>query len=118
MGGNDIKLNEESLLNHFVEFKLPYPDGRHRIGKVIEVGKTKKWTLETGTKDKTVKRSRAVKVLINGTDLARKFKVPKKTMLVPLEWIRTIFLKKSAQGPRRGIPFDEWCLRNPKEASK
>lgn len=114
----DLNLNEASLLNRFVEYKAPWPDGGTYIAKVVEVGKTKRWTLGVGTKEETVKSTRAVKVVHNGGELAKRYKLAKKELLVPLEWLRTVYLKKSAHGPRRGIPFNEWVLRNPKEASK
>lgn len=108
-----LDFNEASLLNRLVEYIAPWPDNRHRVAKVIELDNSTKTVRKVKvwfrlSKARKVKRK-------DGTYYVKRYH---ERATVPIERIRIVYLKADSQGHRRGIPFDEWCLRNPKDIPK
>lgn len=104
---NEPPLKMETLLNRFVDFIHPVSK-QYRVAKVIAV--------DRGTKEEPAVKVqyRAIKTRkVEKKDGSSYIKRYHSTDIVVLDSIRIVYLKVDAGGHRRGIPFDEWCLRHP-----
>ena len=96
---NPESIDQDSLMRRYVGFIEPHT-WRYRVAKVVEIEKKKRFRIGK----RKYKTKPAVKVLFPAT---------KTKVLIPLESLVSVFLKKSNNGTRREIPIETWNEENP-----
>lgn len=100
-------LKMDTLMNRFVDFVHPVSK-QHRTAKVIAVDRGTKTDPAVKVEYRLTKTRKVEKK--DGTSYIKRYR---STDIIPLARIRIVYLKADGRGHRRGIPFDEWCLRHP-----
>ena len=98
---NPESINQESLLNRFVAFTELHT-WRYRVAKVVGIERKKRVRVAK----RQYKTKPAIKVLFPAT---------KTKVLIPLESIVSVFLKRANNGTRKEIPIETWNEENPVE---